>query len=92
MRVGLVCSTAMLTVGIIDLHPGQEGEFLSHPSDKVIYCLEGHANTFLPDAVPNWWELGPGDAGFVPADYRHAFFNASDGMAKVLFGVAPRYR
>ncbi|MDP9138318.1 MAG: cupin domain-containing protein [Pseudomonadota bacterium] len=92
MRVGLVCSTAMLTVGIIDLHPGQEGELLSHPSDKVIYCLEGRANTFVPDAGPNWWELNPGDSGFLPAGCRHAFFNTSDGMAKVLFGVAPRYR
>ena len=46
----------------------------------------------LPDAVPNWWELNPGDGGFIPAECRHAFFNSSDGMAKLLFGVAPRYR
>jgi quercetin dioxygenase-like cupin family protein len=92
MRVGLVCSTAMLTVGILDLHPGQEGELLSHPSDKVVYCLEGQANMFMPDTSPNWWELNPGDSGFMPANCRHAFFNTSDGVAKVLFGVAPRYR
>jgi quercetin dioxygenase-like cupin family protein len=92
MRVGLVCSTVMLTVGIIELHPGQEGELLSHPSDKVIYCLEGQANTFIPDSDPNWWELKAGDSGFIPASSRHAFFNGSDSMARVLFGVAPRYR
>jgi quercetin dioxygenase-like cupin family protein len=92
MRVGLVCSTAMLTVGIIELHPGQEGELLSHPSDKVIYCLEGQANTFIPDSDPNWWELKAGDSGFIPASSRHAFFNGSDRMARILFGVAPRYR
>lgn len=92
MRVGLVCSTALLTVGIIDLYAGQEGEVIAHPSDKVVYCLEGQANVFLPDASPNWWQLNPGDAGFIPARSRHAFFNTSDAMGKVLFGVAPRYR
>jgi quercetin dioxygenase-like cupin family protein len=92
MRVGLVCSTEMLTVGIIDLHPGQEGELLAHPSDKVIYGLEGRLNVYLPDAAPNWWELNPGDSGFLPARCRHAFFNTSDGMAKMIFGVAPKYR
>jgi quercetin dioxygenase-like cupin family protein len=92
LRIGLVCSTALLTVGIIDLHAGQEGELLSHPSDKVIYCLDGRANVFLPDADPNWWQLAADDSAFIPASCRHAFFNTSDSMAKVLFGVAPRYR
>jgi mannose-6-phosphate isomerase-like protein (cupin superfamily) len=31
MRVGLVCSTDMLTVGIVELHAGQESEIVSHP-------------------------------------------------------------
>jgi quercetin dioxygenase-like cupin family protein len=92
MRVGLVCSTDMLTVGIVDLHPGQESDLISHPDDKVLFCLDGVANVFLPDATPNWWELRMGDAGFVPAGVAHAFFNTSDAAAKLIFGVAPRYR
>jgi quercetin dioxygenase-like cupin family protein len=92
MRVGLVCATDMLTVGIIDLHPGQEGDLLSHPSDKVIFCIAGRMNVYLPETSPNWWELNPGDSGFIPAGCRHAFFNTSDGTAKVIFGVAPKYR
>jgi quercetin dioxygenase-like cupin family protein len=92
IRVGLVCSTDMLTVGIVDLYRGQEGDLISHPSDKAIYCLEGRSNVYIPDAAPNWWELNPGDSGFIPAECRHAFFNSSDGMAKMLFGVAPKYR
>lgn len=92
MRVGLVCSTDKLTVGIVDLHPGQEGELIAHPSDKVVYCLDGRANVYVPDADPNWWELNAGDAGFLPASCRHAFFNTSDAMAKLIFGVAPKYR
>ena len=92
MRVGLVCSTEKLTVGIVDLYPGQEGEVITHPSDKVIYCLDGRANIHVPDAAPNWWELNAGDAGFLPAGCRHAFFNTSDAAAQVIFGVAPKYR
>jgi quercetin dioxygenase-like cupin family protein len=91
-RVGLVCSTDMLTVGIIDLHPGQEGDLISHPSDKVLYCLDGRANVYLPEEVPNWWAMEEGDSAFVPSSTQHAFFNTSDRMAKVLFGVAPQYR
>lgn len=92
MRVGLVCSTSMLTVGIVDLHVGQESEFITHPGDKVLFCLEGRANVYLPDESPNWWEMLPGDSAFIPGGTRHAFFNTSDAMAKVIFGVAPGYR
>jgi quercetin dioxygenase-like cupin family protein len=92
MRVGLVCCTDMLTVGIIDLHAGQESEIITHPGDKVIYGLGGRGNVYLPDENPNWWELGPDDAGFIPGGTRHGFFNTSDDMAKLIFGVAPTYR
>jgi len=91
MRVGLVCSNEKLTVGIIDRHAGQECEFISHKGDKVIYSLEGRSNVYLPDAVPNWWELNVGDAAFIHGGTRHAFFNTGDAPAKVIFGVAPHY-
>jgi len=92
MRVGLVCSTDMLTVGIVDLHAGQESEIINHSGDKVIYCLDGRVNVYLPDESPNWWALCPGDSGFIPGGTKHAFFNTSDHMAKFIFGVAPNYR
>lgn len=92
LRVGLICSTSMLTVGVIDLYVGQESELMSHPGDKVLYCLEGRANVFLPEESPNWWELTPGDSAFIPGGTKHAFFNTSDATAKVTFGVAPQYR
>jgi quercetin dioxygenase-like cupin family protein len=92
LRVGLICSTNMLTVGVIDLYVGQESELMSHPGDKVLYCLEGRANVFLPEESPNWWELTPGDSAFIPGGTKHAFFNTSDATAKVTFGVAPQYR
>jgi quercetin dioxygenase-like cupin family protein len=92
MRVGIVCSTAMLTTAIVDLHPAQESAFLTHPGDKVLFCLEGRMNVVLPAETPNWWELSPGDAGFIPAGAAHSFHNTSDAMAKFLFSVAPDYR
>jgi quercetin dioxygenase-like cupin family protein len=92
MRVGLVCSTEMLTTAIVDLFPAEESELIEHPGDKVLYCLAGRMNVYLPAETPNWWELNPGDAAFIPAGCRHAFHNTSDAMAKFLFSVAPTYR
>ncbi len=92
LRVALVVRTSMLTTGFIDLHPGQESELITHPGDKVLYALEGVSNVFLPDASPNWWELTPGDAAFIPGGVAHAFFNTSDAGARLLFSVAPNDR
>jgi quercetin dioxygenase-like cupin family protein len=92
LRIALACTTEMLTVGVAELHPGLEGDLLSHPGDKVLYCLAGRANLYIPDASPNWWEMNPGDTGFLPGGVAHAFFNTSDAMARVQFGVAPLYR
>lgn len=92
MRVGLVCSTDMLTTAIVDLYPSQQSEEFALGSDQVLYCLVGRMNVYLPDHDTNWWELNPGDAAFIPKGCRHSYFNTSDGMAKFLFSTAPRYR
>jgi oxalate decarboxylase/phosphoglucose isomerase-like protein (cupin superfamily) len=49
-------------------------------------------NVYLPSESPNWWEMRPGDAAFIPEGVAHAFFNTSDLPAKFLFSVAPTYR
>ena len=92
MRVGIVCSTDMLTTAIVDLYPSQQSEMIDHPGDKVLYCLAGRMNVYLPSESPNWWELNPGDSAYIPGGCRHSFFNSSDAMAKFLFSVAPTYR
>jgi quercetin dioxygenase-like cupin family protein len=92
MRVGIVCATEMLTTAIVDLHPSQQSETIDHPGDKVLYCLAGRMNVYLPSESPNWWELNPGDSAYIPSGCRHSFFNSSDAMAKFLFSVAPKYR
>jgi quercetin dioxygenase-like cupin family protein len=65
---------------------------IDHPGDKVLYCLAGRMNVYLPGESPNWWELNPGDSAYIPSGCRHSFFNSSDAMAKFLFSVAPKYR
>ena len=92
MRVAIGASTAMLTTGFIALYPGQQGEPVEHPGDKVLYVLEGQVNVHLPDQDGEWWELGEGDAAFLPGGSRHAFFNTSDASTRFLFSVAPDYR
>ncbi len=74
MRVGLVCSTDMLTTAIVDLYAGQESEQFSHPGDKVLFCLDGRMNVYLPSESPNWWEMSPGDARLHPGGLRPWLF------------------
>ena len=90
IRIGLAVSSELLTTGFVELYPGQRSDTLSHPGDKVVYVTEGVLNLRLWD-VEDWWELGPNDTCFLPADCRHSFFNCSDGRVKLLFSVAPRY-
>ena len=92
MRVAIGCSTEMLTTGFVDLHPGRQGEPVSHPGDKVLYALDGQTNVHLPDHDGAWWELREGDAAFLPGGCRHTFFNTSDHPSRFLFSVAPTYR
>jgi len=41
MRVGLVCSTEMLTTAIVDLHPGQESELTRIPATRCSIVSRG---------------------------------------------------
>ena len=54
MRVGLVCSTEMLTTAIVDLHRGQQSELMTTPAIRCL-LLDGRMNVYLPDENPNWW-------------------------------------
>lgn len=91
MRVGLLVSTELLTTGIVDLYPGQSGDALRHPGDKVAYVLEGTVNVQIWD-TGEWWEMRVGDSCFLPEGVSHGFFNTFGEAAKLIFSVAPRYR
>jgi quercetin dioxygenase-like cupin family protein len=91
IRVGLVCSTDLLTTGVVELYPGQASEPLAHPGDKVVFVLEGMLNVRVWP-TEEWWELHAGDTCFVPEACSHSFQNCMDQRVKLMFGVAPRYR
>ncbi len=77
------CSTELLTTCIVDLYPGQKGEPVSHPGDKVLYVLEGQLNIHIPGGEGEWWELTEGDTAYIPGGCLHTFFNTSDARCEV---------
>ena len=56
---------------------------------QFVYVLKGTIVLEFEDGTVG--TFGPGDSLFIPGGVRHAFFNTSDRMAKVIFGVAPDY-
>lgn len=90
--VGILVSTEHLTVGRVELLPGQKSEPHRHGGDKSLYVLEGTLNLRLPDAKgPSWFELRPGDGFYVPEGILHQYYNISDKPVRLVFGVAPNY-
>jgi quercetin dioxygenase-like cupin family protein len=90
--VGLYASTEHLTVGCVDLTPGQRTAWRTHDGDLCGYVLRGPLSLGVegPDAR-KWFELEPGDGWFVPAGVPYRF-SAHDGANRSLFAVAPSYR
>jgi quercetin dioxygenase-like cupin family protein len=90
--VAILVSTEHLTVGRIDLLPGQTSEPQCHGGDESLYVLEGTLNVHLPGFDgPSWFELNAGDGFYVPEGVAHAYYNISDQPARLVFGVAPNY-
>ena len=85
-------STPQLTVGILELLPGQQTPFQSHNGDKGMFVLEGqpHVRILAPDA-PALFELVPLDGVFIPANVSHQYLNLSNAPVRILFGIAPQY-
>lgn len=90
--VGLWISTEHLTVGQIELLPGQKTEVQSHGGDESLYVLEGRLHVRAPEnGGQRWFELEPGDGFYVPEGVSHQYYNVSGAPAKFLFAVAPCY-
>lgn len=91
--VGILASTEHLTVGRIDLQPGQRTDVECHGGDEALYVLSGTINIRPSGAsAPGWLELGQQDGCFLPAGTPHQYYNISGSPASLLFGVAPAYR
>lgn len=90
--VGILFSTEHLTVGRIELLPGQNSEPSAHGGDESLYVLEGTLNIRLPGFDgPSWYELNASDGFYIPEGVAHQYYNISNKPASLLFGVAPNY-
>lgn len=90
--VGILASTEHLTVGTVELLPGQQSAVHMHGGDESLYLLEGCLNIRLPEHNgQRWFELKPGDGFYLPERTPHQYYNISDRPARMIFGVAPNY-
>lgn len=90
--VGLWASTEHLTVGEINLLPGQHGDVQTHGGDECLYVLSGTLNMRAPEnAGQRWFELNPRDGFYLPKGTPHQYYNISGECVRLLFAVAPKY-
>jgi quercetin dioxygenase-like cupin family protein len=90
--VGILASTEHITVGTIELRPGQRTEIHRHGGDESGYVLDGTVGIRIgADAGRSWLEVGPGDGFYIPDDVPHRYYNAGSKPARLVFGVAPHY-
>lgn len=90
---GIIASTEHLTVGRIDLLPGQRSDPQAHAGEESLYLLNGSLNMrTLETDGQRWFELKPGDGFYLPRGVAHQYYNLSDRPAQFIFGVAPGYR
>ncbi len=62
----------------------------THAGDESIYVLSGALNIHVPDAEGQvWFELNPRDGFYIPAGYKHQYYNMGQGNAEFVFGIAP---
>src|SRR6185436_19020663 len=85
--VGLLAATEHLTVGKIQLLPGQQTELHAHGGDESLYLLEGNLNVHVPENEgQRWFELKPGDGFYLPQNALHQYYNMSGEPVNFIFG------
>lgn len=90
--VGILAATEHLTVGKLQLLPGQHTDVRAHGGDQSLYLLDGTLHVRLPEHQgPRWHELSPGDGFYIPQGEPYQFYNVSDAPLSLIFGVAPSY-
>ena len=90
--VGLLASTEHLTAGLLELGPGKTSARHAHGGDELLYLLAGSlfVRAWHDDEV-HVFELGPGDAAYLPEGAEHEYRSYGDGLTRAVFGVAPAY-
>jgi quercetin dioxygenase-like cupin family protein len=89
---GILSSTRQLTAMQVELNPGEASQTHSHGGDELIYVTQGglHVRAWFQD-TGTVFELGPGDACYVPQGAAHLYANYGSAMARAVKGVAPAY-
>ena len=89
---GVLASTPQLTAMRLELNPGEISNVHSHGGDEVIYATHGmvHVRAWFEE-TGSVFELGPGDACFLPKGTAHLYANYGSAMARAVAGVAPTY-
>jgi quercetin dioxygenase-like cupin family protein len=90
--IGLLSSTAELTVANLSLSPGGVSSHQQRGGDEVIFGLAGalHVRSWFGDEA-YVFELSPGEACFLPVGSVHEYRNVSGATASALLGVAPTF-
>lgn len=92
MLVGVWAATEHLTVGQIELLPGQHSDPHTHGGAESVYVLEGNLNIRTPNNDgQRWFELKRRDGFYIPQGVAHQYYNMTGEPVRLLFGVAPHY-
>jgi mannose-6-phosphate isomerase-like protein (cupin superfamily) len=93
VQIGLLVSTEHLTVGQVELWPGQRSGVICNRGDKSFHVISGQLKILCPaiEEGQRWFELKPQDGFYLPAETPHQLHNVGKGPVVVMFGVAPNY-
>jgi mannose-6-phosphate isomerase-like protein (cupin superfamily) len=92
--VGIYMSTDELTVGCVELLPGQWSDTQIHGGDEAGIVLEGTLNLFLPgedglDDGSKWFQMRVNDGFYVPEGEPHRYYNMTDRPVRFMFQWSP---
>ena len=90
--IGLLWSTAQLTVANVSLSPGGVSSIQRRGGDEVLFGLEGviHVRAWFADET-YVFELRPDEACYLPTGSTHEYRNYAGSNTTAIIGVAPTY-
>jgi mannose-6-phosphate isomerase-like protein (cupin superfamily) len=90
--IGVMASTDQLTVATLSLSPGAASAPQRRGGDEVIYGTEGFTHVSARYAGEAYvFEMGPGDACYLPVGTTHEYRNFTADTSTALIGVAPAW-
>lgn len=90
--IGIMSSTEQLTVATLSLSPGTASAPQRRGGDEVIYGTEGVTHVSARyDGEAFVFEMGPGDACYLPLGTTHEYRNFTSATSTALIGAAPAW-